>query len=112
MWNDQCIRKVKQSGVQYDMIARTRPDIGVFDKINWNALSQARVSYMPENSGGNTDWFFSIPMANCGYMVEPSGSNVRWRRDKPSRLHHLQSWPSQGDGKLSGADARRSAVGL
>jgi len=63
MWIDHCVHMVRKSGVVYDLILRTRPDVGVFQSINYNALPLNAVSAMPKDEGGGADWFFAFPMS-------------------------------------------------
>eukprot|EP00930_Biecheleria_cincta_P028264 TRINITY_DN1970_c0_g1_i9.p1 TRINITY_DN1970_c0_g1~~TRINITY_DN1970_c0_g1_i9.p1 ORF type:complete len:296 (+),score=43.65 TRINITY_DN1970_c0_g1_i9:204-1091(+) len=62
MWLDQCVRMVRTSGVAYDLIVRTRPDMGVFQPIDYNSLPLNQVSFMPKDDG-RADYFFAIPMS-------------------------------------------------
>eukprot|EP00931_Biecheleriopsis_adriatica_P032575 TRINITY_DN19000_c0_g1_i1.p1 TRINITY_DN19000_c0_g1~~TRINITY_DN19000_c0_g1_i1.p1 ORF type:complete len:340 (+),score=31.63 TRINITY_DN19000_c0_g1_i1:61-1080(+) len=61
MWINECIRMIRTSGKEYDLIVRTRPDVGVFQEVNYNALVLNAVSYMPKADSGRSDWFFTIP---------------------------------------------------
>lgn len=61
MWLDECIQMVRRSGESYDLVVRTRPDVGVFAPMPWPGVSLGSVSYMPKDAGGRADWFFTIP---------------------------------------------------
>lgn len=63
MWLDICIQDIKRSLVQYDLIVRTRPDVGIFAPLPWASVSQSTVSYTRKADSGNADWFFTMPMS-------------------------------------------------
>jgi hypothetical protein len=61
MWLDACIQTVRMSNKQYDMIVRTRPDVGVFAPVPWGQVDRLRVGYMEKDADSRADWFFTIP---------------------------------------------------
>eukprot|EP00930_Biecheleria_cincta_P028262 TRINITY_DN1970_c0_g1_i6.p1 TRINITY_DN1970_c0_g1~~TRINITY_DN1970_c0_g1_i6.p1 ORF type:complete len:343 (+),score=51.66 TRINITY_DN1970_c0_g1_i6:63-1091(+) len=65
MWLDECVRMVRTSGVAYDLIVRTRPDMGVFQPVDYNALPLNQVSFMPKDGYPQfrADYFFAMPMS-------------------------------------------------
>mmetsp|Transcript_113530 Transcript_113530/g.179439 ORF Transcript_113530/g.179439 Transcript_113530/m.179439 type:complete len:332 (+) Transcript_113530:48-1043(+) len=60
MWLDACIQKVQMSDKKYDMIVRTRPDVGIFAPVPWEHVQPHGVSYMQKDDNGRADWFFTV----------------------------------------------------
>jgi hypothetical protein len=62
MWLDHCIDKVRQSGVKYDLLVRTRPDVGIFAPMPWNNIDPHRICYMQKDNSSRADFTFTVPM--------------------------------------------------
>jgi len=60
MWMDRAIQEAMHSGDRYDVMLRTRPDVGVFAPIAWSQVSPMAVNFMPKDAGGKSDWFFVV----------------------------------------------------
>jgi len=71
MWLDHCIHKVRNSGKQYDLLVRMRPDVGIFQPFPWEQLSRDKVTYMQKDAGGKVDWFFSVPWSTISTWWDP-----------------------------------------
>lgn len=64
MWLDRCVHMVRTSGVAYDLLVRTRPDVGVFQPIDYSSLSLTAISFMDKEDGvSKADWFWTMPMS-------------------------------------------------
>eukprot|EP00930_Biecheleria_cincta_P048504 TRINITY_DN33795_c0_g1_i1.p1 TRINITY_DN33795_c0_g1~~TRINITY_DN33795_c0_g1_i1.p1 ORF type:complete len:296 (-),score=38.62 TRINITY_DN33795_c0_g1_i1:260-1147(-) len=65
MWVDHCFHKVRDDPkINYDLIIRTRPDVGIFQKMQPALFPRTRIGFMTKEEGvGLTDWFMSFPKA-------------------------------------------------
>jgi len=70
-WLDHCVRTVQKREEQYDILVRTRPDVGVFEPVDWNKISTSQVNYMQKDAGGRADWFFTIPTSAIDAYWKP-----------------------------------------
>lgn len=64
MWIDKCIHMIRETGINYDLVLRTRPDVGVFQPVNYSALPWNRVGCMRKDDVPlcRADWFFAMSM--------------------------------------------------
>lgn len=63
MWIDHCFRQVLKSEQKYELLVRSRPDVGLFLPVQWSHVSRQLVQYMQKDWHGRADWFFTMPRA-------------------------------------------------
>lgn len=71
MWLDHCVRAVRNSGRQYDLFVRTRPDVGIFQPFPWKTISMDHVTCMQKDGGVHADWFFTVPWSMLDTWWDP-----------------------------------------
>lgn len=59
-WIEHCFGLARRSGVHYDFVVRSRPDIVVLEPLPWHTISKKKVTVVPKFSTFG-DWFFIVP---------------------------------------------------
>lgn len=61
MWLDHCIHQAMGSGNEYDVLVRTRPDIGIFAPVPWTQVDTHKLNVLANDNPSHADWFFVAP---------------------------------------------------
>lgn len=62
-WVDRCFQKVLEASKteHYDLIIRSRPDVGIFEPLDFREISPSQVTAVGDVSKGGMDYFFVAP---------------------------------------------------